>query len=104
VADIFKNYFKVNLQIHKIYALFNLKFPSCYFTVTFFEKRTKKLPKSTVLSNRIVDSGQKWDKKECCTGSTLPGGGAEMGKHPDLLVAHPTSTIFMTIGRNYEIS
>ncbi len=29
---------------------------------------------------------------------------AEMGKHPDLLVAHPTSTIFTTIGRNYEIS
>ncbi len=28
----------------------------------------------------------------------------EMGKHPDLLVAHPTSTIFTTIGRNYEIS
>ena len=27
-----------------------------------------------------------------------------MGKHPDLLVAHPTSTIFTTIGRNYEIS
>ncbi len=25
---------------------------------------------------------------------------AEMGKHPDLLVAHPTSTIFTTIGRN----
>jgi hypothetical protein len=29
---------------------------------------------------------------------------SEMGKHPDLLVAHPTSTIFTTIGRNYEIS
>ncbi len=28
----------------------------------------------------------------------------EMGKHPDLLVAHLTSTIFTTIGRNYEIS
>ena len=27
-----------------------------------------------------------------------------MGKHPDLMVAHPTSTIFTTIGRNYEIS
>ncbi len=31
-------------------------------------------------------------------------GSPEMGKHPDLLVAHPTSTIFTTIGRNYEIS
>ncbi len=29
---------------------------------------------------------------------------AVMGKHPDLMVAHPTSTIFTTIGRNYEIS
>jgi hypothetical protein len=28
----------------------------------------------------------------------------EMGKHPDLLVAHPTSTIFTTIGRNFVIS
>jgi hypothetical protein len=27
-----------------------------------------------------------------------------MGKHPDLMVAHPTSTIFLTIGRNFEIS
>jgi hypothetical protein len=27
-----------------------------------------------------------------------------MGKHPDLMVAHPTSTIFPTIGRNFEIS
>ncbi len=24
-----------------------------------------------------------------------------MGKHPDLMVAHPTSTIFPTIGRNF---
>jgi hypothetical protein len=31
-------------------------------------------------------------------------GGAVMGKHPDLMVAHPTSTIFPTIGRNFEIS
>ncbi len=29
---------------------------------------------------------------------------AVMGKHPDLMVAHPTSTIFTTIGRNFEIS
>jgi hypothetical protein len=29
---------------------------------------------------------------------------AVMGKHPDLMVAHPTSTIFPTIGRNFEIS
>jgi hypothetical protein len=30
-------------------------------------------------------------------------GGAEsvVGKHPDLMVAHPTSTIFPTIGRNF---
>ena len=27
--------------------------------------------------------------------------GAVMGKHPDLMVAHPTSTIFPTIGRNF---
>ena len=32
------------------------------------------------------------------------GGTPVMGKHPDLMVAHPTSTIFTTIGRNYEIS
>ncbi len=32
------------------------------------------------------------------------GRGAVMGKHPDLMVAHPTSTIFPTIGRNFEIS
>ncbi len=43
-----------------------------------------------------------------CTWAIVNGGGGmlcpEMGKHPDLLVAHPTSTIFTTIGRNYEIS
>jgi hypothetical protein len=27
-----------------------------------------------------------------------------VGKHPDLMVAHPTPTIFPTIGRNFEIS
>ncbi len=27
-----------------------------------------------------------------------------MGKHPDLMVGPPTPTIFLTIGRNYEIS
>jgi hypothetical protein len=27
--------------------------------------------------------------------------GPVMGKHPDLMVAHPTSTIFPTIGRNF---
>jgi hypothetical protein len=30
--------------------------------------------------------------------------GAVVGKHPDLMVAHPTPTIFPTIGRNFEIS
>ncbi len=30
--------------------------------------------------------------------------GAEMGKHPDLMVGPPTPTIFPTIGRNFEIS
>jgi len=29
---------------------------------------------------------------------------AVVGKHPDLMVAHPTPTIFPTIGRNFEIS
>jgi hypothetical protein len=38
----------------------------------------------------FVDGGGGWEGVE-----------AVMGKHPDLLVAHPTSTIFPTIGRNF---
>ncbi len=54
--------------------------------------------KESTIAQKIVNSIFVHDIRE--QGNVKP----VMGKHPDLMVAHPTSTIFTTIGRNFEIS
>jgi hypothetical protein len=52
-----------------------------------------------VMTDQHVSKVERWNWD-----SPTPLAAAVMGKHPDLKVAHPTSTIFPTIGQNFEIS
>jgi hypothetical protein len=61
------------------------------------ERRTKRKEKKMEAKER-EERDMDWEKDKRKRREAV------MGKHPDLMVAHPTSTIFPTIGRNFEIS